>query len=100
MSYPRLCCLLFSAATLGSLNGCVGRYDDFVGRDIREVVRQIDDEDHMIVWPRDEKIIFDNCSEIDFVTLVPKYPPDRAINIYSDSQCRVTRIEEEPRKGL
>jgi hypothetical protein len=80
--------------------GCSPKYDRFIGQDVRDVIKAMDDNEHMVVWPRDNSIIYKDCQKIDYVTIVPKYPPSHSIYVQTDGKCKVTSIEKRKRKGL
>ena len=82
------------------LNACTNAYERFSGKDVREVVRTLDDDQHMIVWPRDEDKIYSNCTTIDYVTILPKENPNHSIVVRTDGNCKVISVKEEERKGL
>lgn len=92
--------VLATTSLMLGLAACADHYASLEGRDVREVVRILDDEEHMVVWPRDETTIFSDCEQIDYVTLVPRDPPSYAINVRTDRACTVVRIERSARTGL
>lgn len=101
MADPRLFRRLCSCTLLlFVLAACDENYSDLIGKDLKAVVEAIDDENHMVVWPRDFSNNDTECNGIDYVTIVPKNPPTHAIEIKTDGNCKVTSIERKARKGL
>ena len=92
----KFCVLLLQTGTVA----CGEQHGDLVGKDLETVVEMIDDKDHMVVWPRDYSNTSKACSGNDYVTIVPKSAPSYAIEIRTDSSCKVTSIKRRARKGL
>ena len=75
-------------------SGCADDRQDYTGRDVREVVRDLDDEDRMIIYPRNPSDIFEKCESVDQVVLYPLNDAWLSIRISSDNNCRVTKVEK------
>lgn len=72
-------------------------YGRFVGDDIRFVSTKLKDRNHRVIDPVDESDIYDNCSEMGEVYLIPEYFVSLIV-LKIDEGCKVTSVRMGWRK--
>jgi hypothetical protein len=72
-------------------------YGKFVGRDIRNVVTELKNSGHMVIYPINEDQVFKNCVEVEEVYVIPNSIFSLII-FRTDSDCKIVSAKMGWRK--
>lgn len=54
-------CKIIVAPVVFIIFGCDQRHDDYIGKDIGNIMQSVTDDGYMVVWPRVRMDIFEKC---------------------------------------